>query len=39
MRANGRGLRRVVDAPQQDLDHPDRAWAELSTPTWQPLPR
>jgi TolB protein len=38
MRANGRGLRRVVDGADQDLD--DAApWAELSAPTWQPLPR
>jgi Tol biopolymer transport system component len=36
MGSNGRGLRRVVDAPQQD---PDRPWAELSAPSWQPLPR
>jgi Tol biopolymer transport system component len=39
MRADGGGLRRVVDARQQDRDHPDRAWAELSAPSWQPLPR
>jgi Tol biopolymer transport system component len=39
MRSNGRGLRRVVDAPQHDPDRPDRAWAELSAPSWQPLPR
>jgi Tol biopolymer transport system component len=39
MRANGRGVRRLVDAADQDLDHPERAWAELSGPTWQPLPR
>jgi Tol biopolymer transport system component len=36
MRASGRGLRRIIDAPAQDLDHPDRAWIELSAPTWQP---
>ena len=38
MRANGRGQRRVVDGPDQDLDHPG-PWAEVSAPTWQPLPR
>jgi len=38
MRANGRGERRVVDGPDQGLDHP-RPWAEVSAPTWQPLPR
>jgi Tol biopolymer transport system component len=39
MRSNGRGLRRVVDAPDEDPDHPDRKWTELSSPSWQPLPR
>jgi Tol biopolymer transport system component len=38
MRANGRGERRVVDAPDQGLDHPG-PWAELSGPSWQPLAR
>jgi Tol biopolymer transport system component len=38
MRANGREQRRVVDGPDQGLDHP-RPWAEVSAPTWQPLPR
>jgi TolB protein len=37
MRANGRGLRRVVDGADQDVDYA-RPWAELSAPTWQPLP-
>jgi Tol biopolymer transport system component len=39
MRSNGRGLRRLVDAPKQDPAHPDRPWAVLSAPSWQPLPR
>jgi TolB protein len=39
IRSNGRGLRRVVDAPDQDPDHPDREWTELTSPSWQPLPR
>jgi Tol biopolymer transport system component len=38
MRANGRGQRRVVDLPDQGLDHPG-PWAEVSAPSWQPLPR
>jgi WD40 repeat protein len=38
MRANGSGLRLVVDGPDQGLDHPG-PWAEVSAPTWQPLPR
>jgi TolB protein len=38
MRANGRKERRVVDGPDQGLDHPG-PWAEVSAPTWQPLPR
>jgi Tol biopolymer transport system component len=38
MRANGRGQRRIVDGPDQELDHPG-PWAEVSAPTWQPLPR
>jgi dipeptidyl aminopeptidase/acylaminoacyl peptidase len=38
MRANGRGERRVVDGPDQGLDHPS-PWAEVSAPSWQPLPR
>lgn len=37
MRANGRGLRRVVDGADQGLVDPG-PWAELSAPTWQPLP-
>jgi Tol biopolymer transport system component len=36
MRSNGGGLRRVVDAPDPDPTDPDRAWAEVSVPTWQP---
>lgn len=39
VRSNGRGLRRVVDAPDQDPDDPNRKWTELSSPSWQPLPR
>jgi Tol biopolymer transport system component len=39
MRSDGRGLRRVIDARQQSLEHPDRPWAEVSAPSWQPLPR
>jgi Tol biopolymer transport system component len=39
MRANGRGLKRVIDVPQPDPEHPDRPWAELGAPSWQPLPR
>jgi Tol biopolymer transport system component len=39
VRSNGRGLRRVVDAPDQDPDHPNKQWSELSSPSWQPLPR
>ena len=39
MRSDGRGVRRVIDAPQYDPDHPDRAWAALSAPSWQPLQR
>jgi Tol biopolymer transport system component len=38
MRANGKGLRRVVDGTDQDLDRPG-PWAYISAPTWQPLPR
>ncbi len=38
-RSDGRGLRRVIDARQQSPEHPDRPWAELSAPSWQPLPR
>ena len=38
MQANGRKERRVVDGPDQGLDHPG-PWAEVSAPTWQPLPR
>lgn len=37
MRANGGRQRRVVDGPDQGLDHPG-PWAEVSAPTWQPLP-
>ena len=37
MRANGRGQRRIVDGPDQGLDHPG-PWAEVSAPTWQPVP-
>jgi Tol biopolymer transport system component len=39
VRSNGRGLRRIVDAPDQDPDHPNRKWTELTSPSWQPLPR
>ena len=39
MGADGRGLKRVIDARQPDLEHPDRPWAELGAPSWQPLPR
>jgi hypothetical protein len=39
VRSNGRGLRRVVDAPDQDRDNPNKRWSELSSPSWQPLPR
>jgi dipeptidyl aminopeptidase/acylaminoacyl peptidase len=39
IRSNGRGLRRVVDARDQDPDRPNRPWTELSSPSWQPLPR
>jgi Tol biopolymer transport system component len=39
IRSNGRGLRRVVDAPDQDPDDPSKKWTELSSPSWQPLPR
>jgi WD40-like Beta Propeller Repeat len=39
VRSNGRGLRRVVDAPDQDPNDPNRKWTELSSPSWQPLPR
>jgi Tol biopolymer transport system component len=38
MHANGRGQRRVVDGADQGLDH-SPPWAEVSAPTWQPLPR
>ena len=39
MRANGHGMRRVVDASSLlDLDQPDRPWSEVSGPSWQPLP-
>jgi Tol biopolymer transport system component len=37
MRSNGRGVRRVVDAPGQDPDHPEGDWTALSSPSWQPL--
>jgi Tol biopolymer transport system component len=36
MSSTGRGLRRIVAATRQDPDHPERAWTELSAPTWQP---
>jgi Tol biopolymer transport system component len=39
IRSNGRGLRRLVDAPEQDPDRPNKKWTELSSPSWQPLPR
>jgi Tol biopolymer transport system component len=39
IRSNGRGPRRVVDAPDQDLEDPTKKWTELSSPSWQPLPR
>jgi Tol biopolymer transport system component len=39
IRSTGRGLRRVVDAPDQDPDRPNKPWTELSSPSWQPLPR
>jgi hypothetical protein len=39
IRSNGRGLRRVVDATDQDPDRPNKEWTELSSPSWQPLPR
>jgi Tol biopolymer transport system component len=39
MRADGSRLRRVVDGADQDVDHPERPWAEISAPTWQPLRR
>jgi Tol biopolymer transport system component len=39
-RASGRGRpRRVFDAPDQDLDHPERPWAQVSAPSWQPRGR
>ncbi len=39
MRSDGRRLRRIVDAPSEDLAHPEHHWLELSGPGWQPLPR
>jgi Tol biopolymer transport system component len=39
IRSNGRGLRRVVDAPDQDPYDPNKKWTELSSPSWQPLRR
>jgi Tol biopolymer transport system component len=39
MRADGRRLRRVVDAPAEDPDRPYAEFTELSSPTWQALPR
>ena len=39
MRSNGRGPRRIIDARQPSLERPDRPWAELGAPSWQPLPR
>ena len=39
VRSNGRGLRRVVDAPDQDPDDPTKKWTELSSPSWQPVRR
>ena len=39
MRANGSGERRVVDLPDQGLDRSGGPWAEVSAPTWRPLPR
>ena len=38
-RPDGRGLRRIIDARQQSLGTPGPARAELSAPSWQPLPR
>ncbi len=35
----GGGLRRILDAPAEDFDHPERHWLALSGPGWQPLPR
>jgi TolB protein len=39
MRSDGSHPRRIVDAPREDPNRPDRAWLELSGPSWQPLPR
>ena len=36
MPASGGDARRVVDARQPDLEHPERPWAQLSAPSWQP---
>jgi len=38
MSANGGALKRVIDARQPDPELPDRPWAELGAPSWQPLP-
>ena len=37
MRSNGRGLRRLIDVPEEDPNDPTRQWTELSSPSWQPL--
>jgi Tol biopolymer transport system component len=39
MRADGRVLRRIVDARAEDPDHPYAEFTQLSSPTWQALPR
>jgi Tol biopolymer transport system component len=39
MRADGHGLRRIVDARAEDPDRPYAEFTQLSSPTWQALPR
>jgi Tol biopolymer transport system component len=39
MRSSGGGLRRIVDSPELDPANPERPWATLGAPTWQPLAR
>jgi hypothetical protein len=32
MRSNGHGLRRLIDAPDQDLERPSSGWSQLGSP-------
>jgi hypothetical protein len=39
MRSNGRGLRRLIEAPDLDVERPSSGWSQLGSPAWRPLPR